>query len=200
MQRYRGVTAPCEGVRRTGADAQPQARRGFTLLEVVVTLLIVAIAAAVAAPAFRSLYAEDPLTTAEQRFEALFRLARDSAIRGGQPVTVVIDSISGLVWLDSPPFAGVADSVREARQAERDAGFGIRSSARAGRTDPSTAVVTNGMSLDLPGEVRLSLARARARFGFAPTGAAFPDTVWLRTSVVTRGITLDPWTGDATFF
>jgi hypothetical protein len=44
------------------------------------------------------------------------------------------------------------------------------------------------------------LTRARARFAFAPTGAAFPDTLWLRTSIVTRGITLDPWTGDAIIF
>jgi prepilin-type N-terminal cleavage/methylation domain-containing protein len=167
-------------------DSRGAARRsGFTLLEVVATLVIVAIAAAVAAPAFR--------------FEALFRLARDSAIRGGQPVTVVIDSVSGLVWLDAPPFAGIADSIRDATAAERGGRLGAGAAALDRRTFSEEAVA-GGTSLELPAGIRLELTRARARFAFAPTGAAFPDTLWLRTSIVTRGITLDPWTGDAIIF
>jgi len=178
---------------------RPHSRTGFTLVEMLVTLIILTIAAAVAAPAFRALYEEDPLTMAEHRLEALFRLARDSAIRGGQPVTVVIDSLSGLVWLDAPPFAGAADSAHEAALAERAGGIGgNRVPANSGWR--SREAIENGTSLDLPGGVRLELLRARARFSFAPTGSAFPDTVWLRNSVVTRGVTLDPWTGDAIVF
>jgi prepilin-type N-terminal cleavage/methylation domain-containing protein len=174
-------------------------RTGFTLVEMLVTLIILTIAAAVAAPAFRTLYEEDPLTKAEHRLEALFRIARDSAIRGGQPVTVVIDSLSGLVWLDAPPFAGAADSTHEAALEERAAGIGgHRAPGISGSRLREAA--EGGTSLDLPGGVRLELLRARARFLFAPTGSAFPDTVWLRNSVVTRGVTLDPWTGDAIVF
>lgn len=173
-------------------------RGGFTLVEIIVVLIILTIAAAVAAPAFRALYEEDPLTTAEHRLEALFRLARDSAIRGGQPVTVVIDSMSGLVWLDAPPFAGAADSTREASLAERQAGV-VHRTPMISRSRFDDAV-QNGTSLDLPGGIRLELLRARARFSFSPSGAAFPDTVWLHNSIIRRGVTLDPWTGDAIVF
>jgi prepilin-type N-terminal cleavage/methylation domain-containing protein len=174
-------------------------RGGFTLLEVVATLVIVAVAAAVAAPAFRSLLVEDDVTVATHRIEALFRLARDSSIRTGQPVTVVVDSVSGLVWLDAPPFAGVADSLRDA-QDERRSPFERRMQASSRMRSRFAEAEAAGTSLDLPAGIRIALTRARARFAFVPTGAAFTDTLWLRTSVVTRGITVDPWTGDAIIF
>jgi hypothetical protein len=107
--------------------------------------------------------------------------------------------VSGLVWLDAPPFAGIADSIRDATAAERGGRLGAGAAALDRRTFSEEAVA-GGTSLELPAGIRLELTRARARFAFAPTGAAFPDTLWLRTSIVTRGITLDPWTGDAIIF
>jgi prepilin-type N-terminal cleavage/methylation domain-containing protein len=189
---------PCGAHGREVPRALHPARPGFTLIEIIVTIIILTVAAAVAAPAFRALYQEDPLTAAEHRMEALFRLARDSAIRSGRPVTVVIDSLSGLVWLDAPPFAGTADSIQEASLAQRSSSvIGMRAPTMPSARRPE---VTTGTSLDFPSGIRLDLMRARARFAFAPTGSAFPDTVWLRSSVVTRGVTLDPWTGDAIIF
>jgi prepilin-type N-terminal cleavage/methylation domain-containing protein len=82
-------------------DARMDAR-GFTLLEVVVVILILSVLGAFALPAFRT---EGPprgdLDQATARMEALFQFARDSAVRGSTPVTVILDSITGEAWIDA---------------------------------------------------------------------------------------------------
>lgn len=76
-----------------------RARGGFTLIEVVVVLLILAVATAVTVPAFLGDPVEDDMTRAVRQIDALFGIARDSAIRGGENVTVMIDSATSHVWL-----------------------------------------------------------------------------------------------------
>jgi len=70
--------------------------RGFTLLELVVTLLVVAMAVALVAPAIgRS--TEAVRTRAEvSGFSATFRRAREQAITTQQPFTVVVNPSSRL--------------------------------------------------------------------------------------------------------
>lgn len=158
-----------------------RAAAGFTLLEMMVVFILVALATSLAVPAWRRWFEEDDMTVATRRIEALFRLARDSAIRSGNPVTVVIDSISGNVWLDSRKRVTPADSLEAPDRAV---------TTRSERTSEG------GTSLELPATVKLELAQARARFEFSPSGAAFADSLVLRTPLVARLITLNPWTGD----
>jgi general secretion pathway protein H len=70
--------------------------RGFTLLELIVTLLVVAMAVALVAPAIgRS--TEAVRTRAEvSGFSATFRHAREQAITTQQPFTVVVNPSSRL--------------------------------------------------------------------------------------------------------
>lgn len=158
-----------------------RARDGFTLLEVTIAFLILALAAAVAVPAWRALFEEDELTAATNRIESLFKLARDSAIRSGLPVTVVIDSVTGHVWLDSPPRVLPADTAP---------------SQRLVMTQTLRAAPDTGQSIGLPPGVRIALTRARAMFQFTPGGGVFADSLVLETRLGNRLITLDPWTGD----
>lgn len=184
---------------RTGRASTPA---GFTAIELVVVLLIASVATALAVPAFRAWFAEDDMTVATRRIEALFRVARDSALRSGNPVTVVIDSASGFVWLDAPipdedtlddaEGAGAAGLFGWSREDRSMAGSSIRPAA-AGESSGAESI---GESLALPSTVRLELTRARARFTIAPGGHAFADTLRLRTTLEERWITLDPWTAD----
>jgi prepilin-type N-terminal cleavage/methylation domain-containing protein len=159
-------------------------RPGFTLLEIMAVLLILAFASALAVPAFRKFVEEDDMTKATRRIEALFRVARDSAVRSGWPVTVVIDS-------------AYAQPGSATMRANRSVTMG------SGRLRTGLAAadhVVQGEDLDLPETVTLGVTRARARFEFAPSGASFPDTLFLRWSTGERMITVHRWTGDILVF
>ena len=171
-------------------------RAGITLLELVTALLIISLAVGVAVPAFLSLGRTDSLTAATRRVETLFRLARDSAISSGLPVTIVIDSVTGLVWVDTPRH------IRLGSQPANDTLISLFD-----RSDPATTLallggqaaleaLVPGQPLGLPEGVEMELPRARSRFTFEPTGAALSDTLLLTGSFGIRAVTIDPWTGD----
>jgi len=186
----------------------PRGPRGFTLIEVLVTLLIMAVMAAVTAPAFLSQRAPRELDDAEGRLVALFRMARDSAIRTATPVTVVIDSVSGLVWFDvktrpsqevpAETYPYGADPGDGNIRLRTDGAFGGGSTLGLGARGPGVGLrpPANGESLELPAAVGMELFKTRSRFTFAPTGAVQGDSILLRgPQGEVRVITLDPWTG-----
>jgi prepilin-type N-terminal cleavage/methylation domain-containing protein len=168
-------------------------RAGFTLIELMAVMLIIALATSLAVPAFRDYFRQDDMTEATDRMRALFQLARDSAVRSGLPVTVVIDSISGLVWLDAPvpPALDEEIALPQTMAAPRlsTPGFAVPGTLRGD-------VFVQGESIELPPTVLMELTRARALFAFQPTGRVFADTVYLRASMRTVLITADRWTGD----
>jgi len=186
----------------------PWGPRGFTLIEVLVTLLIMAVMAAVTAPAFLSQRAPRDLDDAEGRLVALFRMARDSAIRTATPVTVVMDSVSGLVWFDAktrpsqnvpaetyPNGSGSGDGNVRLRT---DGAFGGGSTLGLGMREPGVGLrpPASGQSLELPAAVAMELFKTRSLFTFAPSGAVQGDSILLRGAQgEVRVITLDPWTG-----
>ena len=135
---------------------------GFTLIELVTALFILSLAVAVAVPAYRSLGEVDDLTQATRRVETLFRLARDSAIRSGLPVTVVIDSIDGLVWIDTREPLGLGSAeVREALAYPDYAPEPSMLSAQVrGLNDDD--LLEPGSPIGLPRTVRLELPHDRA--------------------------------------
>jgi prepilin-type N-terminal cleavage/methylation domain-containing protein len=157
-------------------------RSGFTIVELIVVMVILAVMTSLAVPAFRSWVDEDDLTFATRRVETLFRMARDSAVRAGLPMTVWIDSITGRAWL----VPVTLDSASIAPPVTRP---GV-----AGR-----AVLDAGEEIGLPPSVHLQLSRARASFRFGPGGAVFADTLILSTVTGNRRITLNPWTGDVVY-
>jgi prepilin-type N-terminal cleavage/methylation domain-containing protein len=161
-------------IRRSGNE------NGFTLVEMTVVILILAVMGAVAVPAFRNWVQEDDLTVATRRVESLFKLARDSAVYSGSSITVWIDSTTSSVWLvgEGADTAAV-DTIRSRR--------------------PGEITVTPGESLELPPGVRIELTHARARFRFAASGAVFADSLTLVTPYGSRLLTLNTWTGDVVY-
>jgi hypothetical protein len=134
-----------------------------------VTLFILGTIAATAIPAFLRDRELSDLDQATERIEALLYLARDSALYSASPVALVLDSVSGLVWLTTSESGGGAEAL----------------------------LADAGASLDLPLGIRMELSSARARFLFQPSGAAFPDTIALYGSTESRMVTVNPWTGHA---
>ncbi len=193
----RFAAGPREPGRPHGPVPGPTA--GITLLELVTALLIISLAVAVAVPAYLSLGTENELAQATRRVETLFRLARDSAIASGLPVTVVIDSTTELVWLDTPLRIQLGT---EGLPGDRPSVLD-----RSAATDPSASLallggeevlqaLEPGQPLGLPAGVEMELPRARTRFTFQPTGAALADTLVLKGPFGMRAVTVDPWTGD----
>jgi Tfp pilus assembly protein FimT len=162
-------------------------------------LLILAFASALAVPAFRKFVEEDDMTKATRRIEALFRVARDSAVRSGWPVTVVIDSVSSKVWLDVAQPVSLDSAYAEpgVHAANRSVTMG---SSRLRSGVAAADHVVEGEDLGLPESVSLEVTRARARFEFAPSGASFPDTLLLSWTMGQRMITVHRWTGDILVF
>ena len=171
-------------------------RAGITLLELVMALTIISLAVAVAVPAFLSLGRRDELTQATQRVQTLFRLARDSAISSGLAVTVVIDSVSELVWIDTPKRINLGSQAWPEAPASLfdDVADGADLALLGG--DGVLEALVPGEAMGLPEGVRMELPRARARFTFEPTGAALADTLLLTGPFGTRVVTIDAWTGD----
>lgn len=173
---------------------------GITLLELVMALTIISLAVAVAVPAFLSLGRQDDLTRATRRVETLFRLARDSAISSGLPVTVVIDSVSELVWIDTPKRIQLgSQEAPEAPVSLFADGPEAQELALLGGEEALQELVP-GEPIGLPAGIRMELPRARARFTFEPTGAALADTLLLTGPFGVRAVTIDAWTGDVRIY
>jgi prepilin-type N-terminal cleavage/methylation domain-containing protein len=170
-------------------------RAGFTLVEVVVVLLILALGAAIAVPALLAPREDADIDAATRRIELLFQLARDSAVRGGVPIAVTIDSATGGVWL--APVHETDDGMYATTSPANLRPPGLLAAAAASLAGGAAGSAGAGEDIGLPGTVRLELTRARARFVFAPAGAAFGDSLLLRAGAAVRLVSLDPWTGHA---
>ena len=76
-------------------------RRGITLVELLVVLVILTIVLGATAPALAKIGEEDPSKAATRELVSLLRAARRSAVEQGVTVSVVIDPRSGRYWLAS---------------------------------------------------------------------------------------------------
>ena len=84
-------------------------RGGFTLVEMLVVIVILAIVSAVTVPALRST-PDDDLTTSANALTTLMQRSRQTAVERGQPVTLVVDAEHARYWA-TVERTGVPDSV-----------------------------------------------------------------------------------------
>jgi prepilin-type N-terminal cleavage/methylation domain-containing protein len=165
-------------------------RAGFTLIEIVVVLLILAVATAITVPAFLEPRQDDEVTDATRRIEALFRFARDSAARSGLPIVVAIDSATAEAWVYPERQDGDDAALPMSPVTTR-----LRAPGALQRRDALHAGA--GESLELPPGVALTLSKARAQFVFRAAGATFGDSLLLRHGMHVVLVTVDPWSGHA---
>ncbi len=185
---------------------------GFTLIELIVVLLVITVLAGAVAPALVTpAPAKTDMEEAVNRFDTLFRLARDSAVRSASSVIVVLDSISGLVWFDAPgspsavsssavatAISGQATTIEAGNRVQTGRTFGGLSTLGSGFGAPGAgiAVPADALALALPDGITIEYLLTRSFFTFMPAGSATGDSLRLRsTTGQTCLITIDPWSG-----
>jgi prepilin-type N-terminal cleavage/methylation domain-containing protein len=148
------------GVRSTARGR----RNGFTLWELTMVLLVMAIAATLAAPAFARFGTEQPATPADAVL-GLLHDARKASIDFNVTTTLRLDPKSLRYQLDTSGLSG----------------FGML----------ADGTLDIGMSQTLVSD------QPRLQFVFRPTGAAFADTLVVRSGGVPLVVRVDPWSGVA---
>lgn len=84
-------------------------RRGATLIELAVVLVIIAVAASLAVPAFASLRPRPPIAHVRDQMIAALQLARERALALGVPVELTVDPARAVGWLQPRDTTFVID-------------------------------------------------------------------------------------------
>ena len=107
--------------------------RGFTLIELMVTLSVLAIVLSLAAPSFASLLASNRMSTQTNEFMVALNLARSEAVRRAQPVTLLATNANNYSkgWTVFPDLNGDGAATSATDAAD---GLPIRQSSAFGGT------------------------------------------------------------------
>ncbi len=166
----------------------PSKRRdsGYTMMELVMTMAIVAILASIAVPGFRYVTNSNRIATEVNGLLGDIQFARSQAVKEGLPVTICSSSADGLSCSNSPNWEGGwivfldtnGDKVRQTTEAI------VRTQPPFGGTDTFVAAPSTFVALTFN------------RMGYAPTGVAGAVNITLHDSTSnanwTRCVAINP--------
>jgi prepilin-type N-terminal cleavage/methylation domain-containing protein len=157
--------------------------KGFSLVELVISIAIILTMAAVAAPMFRARFADAHLVGAAQQFKTRFRLAHSIAVRSGVYTAIRFSRVGGGSVTYSVYADGNANGVLSADIA-RGTDRLVEGPVELAGGIPGVFVGFNSGVPELPPE-KGTLSGDPVRFGssnmlsFSPLGTATPGTFYL---------------------
>jgi prepilin-type N-terminal cleavage/methylation domain-containing protein len=163
-------------LKRHTRNPGPSRAAGFTLLELIVVLFILALAAALVAPIFTRSFGQLRLKAAARDLAALCRFARTQAIANQVVLEVVLDRGANAYWLRGPEWVvsrlGGIEQVATAEDPEQP--WQVR--LRQARVRPLPVGVTLKSVILDPGTLRED---ERGAIVFFPQGSSTGGEVWV---------------------
>jgi prepilin-type N-terminal cleavage/methylation domain-containing protein len=160
--------------------------RAFTLVEVLVVVGILAMVLAMGMPAFVQVLRKEPLRKAASDVMEGCTQARARAILGGKTTELVIEGVSGRIYVTDSGSAGDSTSGEEAAgEREQPAQMAGVSSKLQEQLDPDVAITLLYVNL----KNRMDAEEARVKF--FPNGTSDDFTIVLESSAGTRKVSLD---------
>ena len=163
-------------LKRHTRNPGPSRAAGFTLLELIVVLFILALAGALVAPVFTRSFGQLRLKAAARDLAALCRFARTQAIANQVVLEVVLDRGANAYWLRGPEWVvsrlGGIEQVAKAEDPEQP--WQVR--LRQARVRPLPVGVTLKSVILDPGTLRED---ERGAIVFFPQGSSTGGEVWV---------------------
>ena len=146
-------------------------QRGFTLIELLITIVVVAVLAALAFPSFQAVLANAQIRTAAQALHDGLQLARVEAIRRNERVVFTKDADSG--WTVSVNSGGGVIQTRSSSEGAKSATVTVNPSTATKVTfDALGRVVAIGqLDIDVPTTVLSAAQSKELRVTITPGGA-----------------------------
>jgi prepilin-type N-terminal cleavage/methylation domain-containing protein len=180
--------------------------RGFTLIEIMVTIAIIALITALAVPGLNYAFRTDTEAFARQ-LSSVFRESRDRALLRRVLVRVNFDLTKQAYWVEEAPAAYLLPSEAEEKKAQEDAGRTFKEDEQESafrlvkEITPNKRSVPKGIKIVkiISPRFKEPITEAEAQIYYRPNGISDAAILHLEdTDKIQRSISINPVTGFTT--